>query len=69
MSQEFESFGSVFSSPVIGSQFLCFLFDGNFEFGAGGNFFPSSAAIGGKRVIFSAVCCFDLDHYINDNSV
>jgi hypothetical protein len=48
-------------------QSLSFFFDG-FGSGAGGNFTPSSAIIGGKTVYFSAVYCVDLNHDINDNS-
>jgi hypothetical protein len=46
---------------------MSFYFDG-FGNGAGGNFTPSSAVIGGKTVNFSAVYCVDLNDTINDNS-
>src|SRR6202022_860625 len=36
--------------------------------GSGGNFTPSSAVIGGKTVVFEAVYCVDLNHFINDDS-
>jgi|GEM_PF-1777612 len=49
-------------------QSMSFLFDGDHGNGAGGNFDPSSAVIGGKTVNFSAVYCVDLNHFINDNS-
>jgi hypothetical protein len=49
-------------------QSMSFFFDGDPGNGAGGNFTPSSAVIGGKTVNFSAVYCVDLNHFINDNS-
>jgi hypothetical protein len=48
-------------------QSMSFYFDG-FQHGAGGNYSPSSAVIGGKTVNFSAVYCVDLYDDINDNS-
>jgi hypothetical protein len=47
---------------------MSFKFDGHNYNGAGGNFSPSSAVIGGKTVNFSAVYCVDLNDTINDNS-
>jgi hypothetical protein len=47
---------------------MSFKFDGHTYNGAGGNFSPSSAVIGGKTVDFSAVYCVDLNDTINDNS-
>lgn len=49
-------------------QSMSFTFFGNHESGAGGNFSPSSAVIGGKTVNFEAVYCVDLNHFIDDNS-
>jgi PEP-CTERM motif/Thioester domain len=49
-------------------QSMSFKFDGHTYNGAGGNFSPSSAVIGGKTVDFSAVYCVDLNDTINDNS-
>ncbi len=56
-------------SLTLGSagQSMSFYFDG-FQQGAGGNFSPSSAVIGGKTVNFSAVYCVDLYDTINTNS-
>jgi hypothetical protein len=48
-------------------QSMSYFFDG-FGNGAGGNFTPSSAVIGGKTVNFSAVYCVDLNDSIKDNS-
>ncbi len=48
-------------------QSMSFYFDG-YQQGAGGNFTPSSAVIGGKTVDFSAVYCVDLFDDINSNS-
>jgi hypothetical protein len=48
-------------------QSMSFYFDG-YQQGAGGNFTPSSAVIGGKTVDFSAVYCVDLFDGINSNS-
>jgi PEP-CTERM motif/Thioester domain len=39
---------------------MSFIFDGQFETGAGGDTLPTSAVIGGKTVVFSAVYCVDL---------
>jgi hypothetical protein len=49
-------------------QSMSFFFDSDPGHGAGGNFTPSSAVIGGNTVTFSAVYCVDLNHLINDNS-
>ena len=49
-------------------QSMSFIFNGDHETGAGGNFTPSSAVIGGKAVNFDAVYCVDLNHFINDDS-
>jgi Thioester domain/PEP-CTERM motif len=49
-------------------QSMSFIFNGDHESGAGGNFTPSSAVIGGKTVNFDAVYCVDLNHFINDDS-
>jgi len=49
-------------------QAMSFFFDRDYLHGAGGNFTPSSAVIGGKTVDFSAVYCVDLFHDINDHS-
>jgi hypothetical protein len=49
-------------------QSLNFTFNGHQDHGAGGNFTPSSAIIGGKTVDFTAVYCVDLYHDINDES-
>ena len=49
-------------------QSLNFTFNGHQDHGAGGNFTPSSAVIGGKTVDFSAVYCVDLNHFISDDS-
>jgi hypothetical protein len=49
-------------------QSMSFFFDRDYLHGAGGNFTPSSAVIGGKTVDFSAVYCVDLFHDINDHS-
>jgi hypothetical protein len=49
-------------------QSLNFTFNGHQDHGAGGNFTPSSAVIGGKTVDFTAVYCVDLYHDINDES-
>jgi hypothetical protein len=56
-------------SLTLGSagQSMSFFFDG-FQQGAGGNFSPSSAVIGGQTVNFSAVYCVDLNDTINTNS-
>lgn len=47
---------------------LSFRFNGSNQTGAGGNFSPSSAVIGGKTVNFEAVYCVDLNDTINTNS-
>jgi hypothetical protein len=47
---------------------MSFIFNGDHDTGAGGNFIPSSAVIGGKTVNFDAVYCVDLNHFINDDS-
>ncbi len=47
---------------------MSFTFFGNHESGAGGNFSPSSAVIGGNTVNFEAVYCVDLNDFINDNT-
>jgi hypothetical protein len=49
-------------------QSMSFIFNGDHDTGAGGNFTPSSAVIGGKTVDFTAVYCVDLNHFIGDNS-
>jgi hypothetical protein len=49
-------------------QSMSFIFNGDHETAAGGNFTPSSAVIGGKTVVFDAVYCVDLNHEINDDS-
>jgi PEP-CTERM motif/Thioester domain len=49
-------------------QSMSFTFNGDHDNGAGGNFTPSSAVIGGKTVVFEAVYCVDLNHFINDDS-
>jgi hypothetical protein len=49
-------------------QSMSFTFFGNHESGAGGNYTPSSAVIGGKTVNFDAVYCVDLNDFINDNT-
>jgi hypothetical protein len=49
-------------------QSMSFTFFGNHENGAGGNYTPSSAVIGGKTVNFEAVYCVDLNHFIDDNT-
>ncbi len=49
-------------------QSMSFIFNGDHDNGAGGNFTPSSAVIGGKTVNFDAVYCVDLNHFINDDS-
>jgi hypothetical protein len=49
-------------------QSMSFIFNGDHDTGAGGNFTPSSAVIGGKTVNFDAVYCVDLNHFINDDS-
>jgi hypothetical protein len=56
-------------SLTLGSagQSMSFYFDG-YQQGAGGNFTPSSAVIGGQTVNFSAVYCVDLNDDINSNS-
>jgi hypothetical protein len=46
---------------------MSFKFDGHTYNGAGGNFSPSSAVIGGKSVDFSAIYCVDLNDTINVN--
>jgi hypothetical protein len=48
-------------------QSMSFKFDGHTYNGAGGNFSPSSAVIGGKSVDFSAIYCVDLNDTINVN--
>jgi hypothetical protein len=49
-------------------QSMSFIFNGDHETAAGGNFSPSSAVIGGKTVVFDAVYCVDLNDEINDES-
>ena len=49
-------------------QSMSFTFNGDHESGAGGNYTPSSAVIGGKTVNFDAVYCVDLNDFINDNT-
>jgi hypothetical protein len=49
-------------------QSMSFIFNGDHETAAGGNFSPSSAVIGGKTVVFDAIYCVDLNHFINDDS-
>jgi|HubBroStandDraft_6_1064221.scaffolds.fasta_scaffold1011606_1 hypothetical protein len=48
-------------------EFLTYSFDNHTETGAGGNFSPSSAVIGGKTVVFDAVYCVDLSDFITPN--
>jgi hypothetical protein len=49
-------------------QSMSFIFNGDHDNGSGGNFTPSSVVIGGKTVVFEAVYCVDLNHFINDDS-
>ena len=48
-------------------QSMSFFLNG-FQQGSGGNYTPSSAVIGGKSVVFTAVYCVDLNDEINDNT-
>jgi hypothetical protein len=50
-------------------QSMTFTFNGSPDQGAGGNFTPSSAVIGGNTVNFAAVYCVDLNHFISPDTV
>jgi hypothetical protein len=49
-------------------QSMSFIFEGDLSHSSGGNFTPSSAAIGGRMFDFSAVYCVDLNNDISDDS-